>query len=140
MRTVQAHLTSMHVLLPVQDFVQRLNLQPGQRVLDIGCGIGGGDFFMASKYGATVHGIDQSVNMVLIALERASTHNSGHKVGQSVCIISDSLEFIEMMHGARVDWDHAWRHPAASRNESISSGFAEAEQASKIMLVSSALL
>ena len=40
-------------------------------MLDVGCGIGGGDFLMASRYGAYVHGIDLSVNMVLGALERA---------------------------------------------------------------------
>ena len=49
-----------------------LSLQPGERVLDVGCGIGGGDFYMAAKHGVIVHGIDLSVNMVLTALERAS--------------------------------------------------------------------
>ena len=32
---------------------------------------GGGDFFMASKHGVYVHGVDLSVNMVTTALERA---------------------------------------------------------------------
>lgn len=49
-----------------------LKLKPNERVLDVGCGIGGGDFYMAEKYDVFVHGIDLSVNMVLIALERAS--------------------------------------------------------------------
>lgn len=57
--------------LRVQEFAEQLALQSGDRVLDVGCGIGGGDFLMASRYGAYVHGIDLSVNMVLGALERA---------------------------------------------------------------------
>jgi len=30
----------------LQSFVSRLNLQPGQVVLDVGCGIGGSAFYM----------------------------------------------------------------------------------------------
>ena len=40
---------------------------------------GGGDFYMASKYGVFVHGVDLSVNMVTTALERASVTLSGAK-------------------------------------------------------------
>ena len=29
-----------------REFVKSLNLHPGDRVLDLGCGIGGGDFYM----------------------------------------------------------------------------------------------
>ena len=49
-----------------------LKLNENERVLDVGCGIGGGDFYMAEKYGVFVHGVDLSVNMILIAMERAS--------------------------------------------------------------------
>eukprot|EP00208_Stichococcus_sp_RCC1054_P004429 CAMPEP_0206143654 /NCGR_PEP_ID=MMETSP1473-20131121/21348_1 /ASSEMBLY_ACC=CAM_ASM_001109 /TAXON_ID=1461547 /ORGANISM="Stichococcus sp, Strain RCC1054" /LENGTH=557 /DNA_ID=CAMNT_0053539161 /DNA_START=40 /DNA_END=1714 /DNA_ORIENTATION=+ len=54
-----------------KEFVGLLGLEAGERVLDVGCGIGGGDFYIASTSQAYVHGIDLSVNMVLLALERA---------------------------------------------------------------------
>ena len=55
-----------------QEFLGMLKLKSKERVLDVGCGIGGGDFLMAGNYDVFVHGVDLSVNMVLIALERAS--------------------------------------------------------------------
>lgn len=48
-----------------------LDLQPGEKVLDVGCGIGGGDFYMAEKYDVHVLGIDLSVNMISLSFERA---------------------------------------------------------------------
>jgi hypothetical protein len=42
---------------------------------------GGGDFYMAAKFGVFVHGVDLSVNMVTTALERASLALCGAKVG-----------------------------------------------------------
>lgn len=54
-----------------EEFVERLDLKAGSQVLDVGCGIGGGDFYMAEKYNVEVVGIDLSVNMISIALERA---------------------------------------------------------------------
>ena len=49
-----------------------LSLKPGQAVLDVGAGIGGGAFYMAQKYDVTVLAIDLSSNMVNIGLERAN--------------------------------------------------------------------
>lgn len=66
----------------MQEFVSLLGLSQGKAVLDVGCGIGGGDFFMAEEYGAAVHGIDLSVNMVLIALERAAHRDLRSKVSR----------------------------------------------------------
>ncbi|RVX18091.1 Phosphoethanolamine N-methyltransferase [Vitis vinifera] len=54
-----------------KEFVGKLDLKPGQKVLDVGCGIGGGDFYMAENFDVEVVGIDLSINMVSFALERA---------------------------------------------------------------------
>ncbi|KAM8939260.1 uncharacterized protein RCH25_052842 [Pelodytes ibericus] len=54
-----------------KEFISKLNLLPGQRAIDVGCGIGGGDFYMAKMYGVEVLGMDLSSNMVEIAMERA---------------------------------------------------------------------
>ncbi|KAG0534800.1 hypothetical protein BDA96_04G311100 [Sorghum bicolor] len=54
-----------------KEFVDKLDLKPGHKVLDVGCGIGGGDFYMSENYDAHVVGIDLSINMVSFALERA---------------------------------------------------------------------
>ncbi|XP_069750218.1 phosphoethanolamine methyltransferase isoform X2 [Narcine bancroftii] len=63
-------------LRTTQEFVKMLNLSPGQSVLDVGCGIGGGDFYMAKNYGVEVLGVDLSSNMVEIAMERAVSENT----------------------------------------------------------------
>jgi len=55
-----------------RDLLRRLDLRPGEAVLDVGCGIGGGDFLMAAERGVAVRGLDLSVNMVLLAMERAA--------------------------------------------------------------------
>ncbi|XP_040184807.1 phosphomethylethanolamine N-methyltransferase-like isoform X2 [Rana temporaria] len=54
-----------------KEFISMLNPVPGQQVVDVGCGIGGGDFYMAKTYGVEVLGMDLSSNMVEIAMERA---------------------------------------------------------------------
>jgi len=57
-------------------FLAELDIKPNQKVLDVGCGIGGGNFLMAEKYNAQVLGLDLSSNMVGIAWERAQEHNN----------------------------------------------------------------
>ncbi|KAJ1394241.1 S-adenosyl-L-methionine-dependent methyltransferase [Sesbania bispinosa] len=54
-----------------KEFVARLGLKPGQKVLDVGCGVGGGDFYMAQNFDVEVLGIDLSINMISLAIERA---------------------------------------------------------------------
>ncbi|WZZ68936.1 hypothetical protein YC2023_080306 [Brassica napus] len=48
-----------------------LDLKPGQKVLDVGYGIGGGDFYMAENFDVEVVGIDLSVNIISFALEHS---------------------------------------------------------------------
>merc|ERR1711936_1096027 len=50
-----------------RQFVAHLDLKPGMKVLDIGCGIGGSAFYMARNYMVDVNGIDLSSNMIAIA-------------------------------------------------------------------------
>jgi len=70
-----------------KEFVRQLNLCKGQSVLDVGCGIGGSAFHMAQEYGANVHGIDLSKNMICIAQDKARTQKfeDGVKVTFEVC-------------------------------------------------------
>jgi len=51
------------------EFVKSLNLEPGHRLLDVGCGIGGSAFHIARTYGTRVHGVDLSSNMVSMAVK-----------------------------------------------------------------------
>lgn len=50
-----------------RECISRLVLAPGDAVLDVGCGLGGSAFLMAREYGARVHGIDVSANMIALA-------------------------------------------------------------------------
>jgi phosphoethanolamine N-methyltransferase len=52
-----------------EKFVKTLNLKKGDSVLDVGCGIGGSAFHIAREYGAKVHGIDLSTNMISMAVK-----------------------------------------------------------------------
>jgi cyclopropane fatty-acyl-phospholipid synthase-like methyltransferase len=48
-------------------------------VLDIGCGIGGSALFMARHFGAHVHGVDLSTNMLALAHEYRNAAEAGVK-------------------------------------------------------------
>jgi len=71
------------------EVVGKLVLKPGQSVLDVGCGIGGGSFYLAEKFGVDVLGMDLSVNMVAIALERACLGEYNSDVGHVTFEVSD---------------------------------------------------
>ncbi|CAN6336914.1 unnamed protein product [Urochloa humidicola] len=75
-----------------KEFVGMLDLKPGQKVLDVGCGIGGGDFYMAENYDVHVLGIDLSVNMVSFAIERAIGRNCSVEFEVADCTTKDYPE------------------------------------------------
>lgn len=50
-----------------RECVARMVLNRGDKVLDVGSGLGGSAFLMAREYGARVHGIDVSADMVALA-------------------------------------------------------------------------
>ena len=56
----------------VDDLLRRLDLQPGQQLLDLGCGAGGISRYMAERSGARVTGIDYSADAVAVARQRAA--------------------------------------------------------------------
>lgn len=59
-----------------EKFLDQLELKPNQRVLDIGCGIGGADFLMSQKFGVEVFGLDLSSNMISICWDRLQTNKN----------------------------------------------------------------
>lgn len=83
------HFVSTGGLETTKLFTSSLNLKPGQKVLDVGCGIGGSAFYMASKYGVNVHGIDLSKNMIEIAQkylkEEEKNFKNNAKVSFEIC-------------------------------------------------------
>jgi ubiquinone/menaquinone biosynthesis C-methylase UbiE len=51
-----------------------MQLKPGARMRDVGCGLGGSAFVLARDYQAQVTAIDLSVNMIDVARERCSEY------------------------------------------------------------------
>ncbi|XP_073239474.1 uncharacterized protein [Porites lutea] len=54
-----------------KEIVAMLSLKQGQKVLDVGCGIGGGAFYMVKNFNVEVLGVDLSTNMIDIGKQRA---------------------------------------------------------------------
>lgn len=67
--------------LSKMDYVcRKLHLQPGDRVVDAGCGWGALALHMARHYGVTVKAFNVSNEQILVARERARKENLSHQV------------------------------------------------------------
>jgi len=56
------------------EMIATMDLAPASRVLDVGCGLGGSAFVMASEFGLRVDGIDLSRNMLALAEQKLATN------------------------------------------------------------------
>jgi phosphoethanolamine N-methyltransferase len=61
-----------------REIIDKMNWSPGTRVLDVGSGLGGPAFLMASEYKAKVSGVDLTQQIVDIASERQKEKNIGN--------------------------------------------------------------
>jgi tocopherol O-methyltransferase len=55
-------------------------LEPGQRVLDAGCGVGGTALWLAARFGVSVHGINVQPRHLREAYRRAAAHPDGRRL------------------------------------------------------------
>jgi phosphoethanolamine N-methyltransferase len=63
-----------------REMIGRMALVPDARVLDVGCGLGGSAFVMASEFGLQVDGIDLSRNMLALANQKLSANGLSRSV------------------------------------------------------------
>ena len=62
------------------EMIAKLQLAPGARVLDVGCGLGGSAFVMAADFDLRVEGIDLSRNMLALAQRKLAANGLADKV------------------------------------------------------------
>ncbi|MDH3379510.1 MAG: methyltransferase domain-containing protein [Gammaproteobacteria bacterium] len=79
------------------EFIGLLDPRSGERVLDIGCGFGGSALLMAREYGARVHGIDLSANMVATAVRRC------YEAGAEGSVSLEQRDCLELTANAEFD-------------------------------------
>ena len=62
------------------ELISAMQLSPGSRVLDVGCGLGGSTFVMARDFDFIVDGIDLSLNMLKIANEKLRKYGLAERI------------------------------------------------------------
>ncbi|MGD9588025.1 MAG: class I SAM-dependent methyltransferase [Pyrinomonadaceae bacterium] len=84
-------------------FVERLNVQPGMKILDVACG-SGNLAVIAAKKGADVTGIDIAENLIEAAKKRAEAESLNIKFEQgdaeAMPYAEDSFDLVMTMFGA----------------------------------------
>jgi phosphoethanolamine N-methyltransferase len=66
-----------------------VEITPGMRVLDVGCGLGGAALLMARRFGARVQGVDVSRNMLGVAQARCQQAGLAHAISFAQADILD---------------------------------------------------
>ncbi|MDF2939398.1 MAG: Tocopherol O-methyltransferase [Gammaproteobacteria bacterium] len=73
----------------IDELAAYLELKPGDKVLDVGCGMGGSSLYLAKHYGVSVTGVSLSEKQVLMATERAKqekVHDVSFKVEDALAM------------------------------------------------------
>jgi len=92
-------------------------LNPGTKVLDIGSGIGGSAFLMKKEYGCEVLGIDLSINMVEISIQKNEAYKYENvRFEVSDCTLRDFPESSYDLIYSRDTILHIQDKPALFRN------------------------
>lgn len=76
----------------VKSLCQRIEIQPGLRVLEIGSGLGSTTFYLAEEYDANILGLDVSKNMIELSSERLQERKLASVVFQQGDIVHIPLE------------------------------------------------
>ena len=69
----------------LEHIVKKLNLKPGQKVLDIGCGWGGLGRYIAKKVGCEVHGISLASNQIQYCKKKAREDKLDNLLSYEIC-------------------------------------------------------
>ena len=69
----------------INHIIKKINLKPGQKVLDIGCGWGGMAFEIAKQSQCEVRGISLSENQINYCKKKAKELNMGNQVNFELC-------------------------------------------------------
>jgi ubiquinone/menaquinone biosynthesis C-methylase UbiE len=92
-----------HIESSAEEFIERMNLQPGQQVLDVACG-SGNLAILAAKKGADVVGVDIASNLVAAARERAKREGLNIKFdegdAEDLPYEDNSFDMVVTMYGA----------------------------------------